>query len=439
MTVPMSVIYCGRIAHLRESPFRRQKALEIIETGALLVSNIGRVLALGERRDLIGVHPEAARVDFGDAWLIPGLVDGHIHFPQYYATAAHGRQLMDWLERSIFPAEVAYADAEFAQQAATDFIHQLLGCGTTTAMAFGSQFLYASLALFDAAKLAGIRLISGMTLMDRSGPDALLQSPEQARDGVQRLIERCRDEALLHYAITPRFALSCSPAMLEACGSLLKRHPECYVQTHINESLAEVEAVSRDFPGTQHYLEVYDRFGLVGERTLLAHDIHVTELELLRMAEAGCAVCHCPSSNLYLGSGLFPLARHVEFGVPVAIGTDIGAGTHFSVWEELSEAYKIQQLQGMTLGAAELLYLATLGGAEALRLADEVGNFRPGKSADFVVIEVDGYLKKRLQYCSSLEDQLFCLLHLATAAQVHATYVAGRRVWPYSNHGITNQ
>ena len=435
----MSSIYCGRIAHLRESPWQRQNTLEIIEAGALLVNDAGRIVALGERSALTALAPEAKAVEFGEAWLLPGLVDGHVHFPQYYATASYGRRLMDWLEQSIFPAEAAYSNVAFAQQAAADFVQQLLACGTTTAMAFGSQFLPATLALFEAAQAAGMRLIGGITLMDRWAPQVLLQTPQQAYDSAERLISRCRGESLLHYAITPRFAPSCTAAMLDACGSLLRRHPGCYVQTHINESPAEVDVVARSFPGSRHYLDVYDHFGLVGQQTMLAHDIHVSEPELLRMAEAGCAVCHCPSSNLYLGSGLFPLARHIQFGVSVAMGTDIGAGTHFSVWEELSEAYKIQQLQGMTLGAGELLYLATLGGAKALRLEHESGNFLPGKSADFFVLEVEGYLKTRLQHCSSLEDQLFCLLHLATARQVQATFVAGRRVWPHSNHGIMNQ
>jgi guanine deaminase len=374
------------------------------------------------------LSPDAAPVDHGDAWLIPGLIDGHIHFPQYYATAARGQQLRDWLENSIFPAEAAFVDLDTAQHAADRFVHHLLGCGTTTAAAFGSQFPAANLALFEAAKSAGLRLIAGMTLMDWQGPRELLQSPEQAMDHAEMLLSVCRGEPLLHYAVTPRFALSCSPTMMEACGALLKAHPECYVQTHINENRSEILAVARQFPWSRDYLDVYEHFGLIAEKTLLAHNVHVTETELTRMAKAGCAVCHCPSSNLYLGSGLFPLHRHLRHGIAIGVGTDIGAGARFSIWEELSEAYKIQQLQGFCLGAAELLYLGTLGGARALRLGHETGNFSPGKSADFFVLGWgdDEYLIERLRRCESLEDQLFCLLHLASAHQIQETYVQGR-------------
>jgi len=212
---------------------------------------------------------------------------------------------------------------------------------------------------------------------------------------------------------------------------LLRNNPECYLQTHINESRGEIEAVAKEFPWSRDYLEVYERFGLVTERTLLAHDIHVTDSELARLAESGCAVCHCPSSNLYLGSGLFSLAGHQRHGIPTAIGTDIGAGTRFSIWGELSECYKIQQLQGLTLDVAQLLYLGTLGGARALRLEDETGNFTSGKWADFFVLDptANDYLTERLGRCECEADQLFCLLHLASEKEVRATYARGRCVF----------
>ena len=427
----MAVIHLGKLAHLRANPFEQPDALEIIESGALLVDGRGHIVRAGERKAILSAAPEAVRVDHGEAWLIPGLVDGHIHFPQYYATAARAPQLLEWLERAIFPAEAAYADSALAELTARRFVRHLLACGTTTAMAFGSQFLEANLALFEAAKTAGLRLISGMTLMDRGAPQALLQTPQQAHAHAEILIAHCQNNPLLHYAITPRFALSCSEAMLEACGALLEAHPECYLQTHINESRDEIKAVAQAFPWSRDYLEVYERFGLILGRSVLAHNIHASDAELVRLTRVGCAVCHCPSSNLYLGSGLFPLGRHIQHGVGVAIGTDIGAGTRFSVWEEMAESYKIQQLQGLCLTAAELLYLGTLGGAKALRLDGETGNFAPGKSADFFVLGLEGdeYLSERLHRCENLADQLFCLLHLASARRVRATYVQGRRVF----------
>jgi len=434
----MAVIHLGTLAHLRANPFEQADVLEVTEFGALLVDETGHIVQAGERKPILAAAPQAERVDHGNAWLIPGMVDGHLHFPQYYATAAYGRQLMDWLEHSIYPAEAAYADAALAKRDAGRFVRNLLACGTTTAMVFGSQFLPANLALFEAARGAGLRLIAGPTLMDRGAPPMLLQSVAQAHDHAATLIALCRDEPLLHYAITPRFALSCTGAMMELCGGLLKAHPECYLQTHINENRGEIDAVAKEFPWSRDYLDVYEHFGLLSARTLLAHNIHVTDSELARLGQAGCAICHCPSSNLYLGSGLFPLSRHVQHGITVAVGTDIGGGTRFSVWEELSESYKIQKLQGMALGAAELLYLGTLGGAKALCLDGETGNFQAGKSADFFVLGLEGedYLCRRLRRCESVVHQLFCLLHLASARQVRATYVRGLRVFDARSQAV---
>jgi guanine deaminase len=431
----MSALHLGTLAHLKANPFVAADALEIVESGALLVDAAGRIVRAGARAELAALAPEAEIVEHGASWLLPGLVDGHIHFPQHYATAAYGRHLLDWLDRSILPAETAYADAELAERTARRFVRRLLACGTTTALAFGSQFLHANLSLFDAAAEAGLRLIAGMTLMDLGGPEILLQSVESARDHAETLIARCRGESLLRYAVTPRYALSCSPEMMELCADLLKRYPETYLQTHINESRGEIEAVMAHYADCRDYLEVYERFGLVTERTVLAHDIHVSDAQLERLARARCAVCHCPSSNLYLGSGLFPLARHIEQGVSVCMGTDIGAGTRFSLWENLSDAYKIQQLQGYTLDAARLLYLGTLAGAESLRLSHETGNFAADKRADFLVLNPDAnpYLGERLERCANPENQLFCLLHLATEREIEETYVGGKRVYRNSS------
>ena len=429
-----STVYLGTLAHLKANPFTHPDALEIIESGALWVGEDGRIIDYGERGEILAQVPEAWIEDWEEAWLLPGLVDAHVHFPQYYATATYGGQLLDWLARSILPAEAAYAEPLFAAEAARRFVGHLLSCGTTTALVFGSQFFPANKALFAEAKAQGLRLIAGATWMDLPGagiPDALLTDPKRAQAEAEALVASCRGEPLLHYALTPRYALSCSPQMMELCADLARRHPEVYLQTHINENRGEIAAVLGHFADCADYLAVYERFGLVTERTVLAHNIHAADSELARIAQAGCAVCHCPSSNLYLGSGLFPLARHQRHGVRLGVGTDIGAGTSFSVWRNLSDAYKIQQLQGETLDAAGLLYLGTLGGAEALRLARETGNFAPGKSADFFVLDsaLDAYLTERLRRCDSLAQRLFCLAHLATEQLVAATFVQGRRVW----------
>lgn len=425
-----TTLHTGTLAHLRGDPFAQPDALEIIPDGALAVDAQGHIAAYGPRPELLARFPEARRIDHGPDWLIPGLVDGHIHFPQFYATAAPGGQLLDWLERSVFPAEAAFQDVDFATATAGRFVAKLLAAGTTTALVFGSQYYPANAALFAAAKRSGLRLIAGMTLMDRNGPPVLLQTLDQAVDGMAKLMALCEGEPRLHYAITPRWPMACTETLLGICGELLRDQPTAYLQAHINENHGEIAAVASGFPDSRDYLDVYDRYGLVGPRTVLAHSLHSSARELDRMAGAGCAVCHCPTSNLYLGSGLFPLLRHVERGIPVIMGTDIGAGTEFSLWRELAETYKVQQLQGLGLDAARLLYLGTLGGAKALRLDHAAGNFAPGKDADFFALAVgdDAYLAARLARCDSWEQRLFCLLHLAGPAQVRATYVQGRIV-----------
>ena len=430
----MSTVYLGTLAHLTANPFETSDALEIIEFGALWVDEKGMIIDYGKRSDILAKVPEAWIEDYDDAWLIPGMIDGHVHYPQYYATAAQGGQLLDWLVQSILPAETAFADPAFANDTAKRFIRHLLSCGTTTAMVFGSQFAQANEALFIAAKELGIRLISGATLMDTPAdgiPKALLQTPKQAQADAEKLIAICLDEPLLHYAITPRYALSCSEEMMMMCHGLLHNHPETYLQTHINENRNEIKAILAHFNQCKDYLEVYERYGLVTDRTVLAHNLHPSDGELDRIGQAQCSICHCPSSNLFLGSGLFPLSHHIKHGINIALGTDIGAGVSFSLWSNLSDAYKIQQLQGLSLNPEHLLYSATLGGAKALHLENETGNFSTGKSADFFVLDYhqSDYLSERLRRCNSLEAQLFCLLHLASERQVESTYVRGRRVF----------
>ncbi len=414
----MNTVYLGTLAHLIDDPFQTSEALEIIEKGALWAGNDGRILAVGEQQQICPkLLPDTRVVDYGEAWMLPGLIDAHLHFPQYYAVAASNRGLLSWLEETVFPEESALRKPEYASHIANSLVCRLLNAGVTTAMVFGSQFPEATVELFESAKRFGLRLFAGITLMDRGGPEPLLTDPETAWGVNEALFERYSDEKDLYFVLTPRFALSCSPAMLEMCAEFRRIHPQVYVQTHINESHEEIEAVTEAFPEAEYYLDIYDQYGLLGPRTLLAHDIHPQGAELRLMAESGCAVCHCPSSNLFLGSGLFPMRRHLQHGIPLAVGTDIGAGLHFSVWNELSEAFKIQRLQGMTLSAAQLLYMVTLGAARALHMEHEIGNFAAGKSADFWVLDVgkDPYLQQRLNHCVTLEDRLFVLIHLSSA------------------------
>lgn len=424
----MNTVYFGTLAHLLDDPFLDARALEIIEKGALWVGSDGRIVAVGPRRDIVTQLPRGIReVDYGEAWLLPGLIDAHLHFPQYYVVAAPNQGLLAWLKESVFPAEMAFRDVEYAAQVAEALVCRLLAAGVTTAMIYGSQFLEATIALFEAARRHGLRLLAGITLMDRGGPEPLLLNPETGWRFNEELFHRYREQKDLYVVLTPRFALSCSPAMLDMCGEFRRSHPEVHVQTHINETPTEIEAVAEAFPEAMDYLDVYQRYGLLGPKTVLAHNIHPQGAELRSLAESGCGICHCPSSNLFLGSGLFPLRRHVQHGIPVALGTDIGAGLHFSVWNEMAEAYKIQRLQRYSLSAGQLLYLATLGAARALHLEQEIGNFGVGKCADFWVLSAagDAYLEPRLSHCQTLEERLFVLIQLASSGHRLAVYRGG--------------
>ena len=424
----MEQIHLGTLAHVRGNPFEDHQALEILEDGALWVGEDGRIKAVGQRRDLLAKSPLVPRLDHRPGWLLPGLVDGHIHFPQLFATAAPGTQLLDWLNRSVFPRELEMEDQAFAAKAAKHFVDRLLAHGTTTAMVFGSQFPAATDGLFQAAHDRGLRLISGLTLMDRDAPEPLFTPADVAFGQSETLIERWRGNPRLHYAITPRFALSCSHALLEVCRALVSAHPQAYVQTHINENHGEVEAVGARFSHCAHYAAVYDRYGLLTPQTVLAHSIHTTKAELQLFKARQSAVCHCPDSNLYLGSGLFPLQRHLAMDIPVLMGTDVGAGTRFSILAELAQAYKVQQLNGFSLSAGQLLFLGTLAGAQALRLDDTIGNFQNRKDADFLVLATgrDDFLQQRLQRCRDPEEQLFVLIHTLSEPSVIQTFIGGR-------------
>lgn len=431
-------IHLGVVAHVRGNPFETDDVLEIFEDGALHVNGAGEVAAVGPRARVIAAAPGVPVLDHGLAWILPGMVDGHSHFPQYHAIAADGGQLLQWLKSTIFPGEARFSDPVFARRTAVKFVARLLASGTTTAMVFGSQFPHATRALFDAAREGGLRMIAGMTLMDMNGPEELFTPPDRVFEWTEAILQGIAGEALLAYAITPRFALACSERLFTICGELLEKFPFLYVQTHINENREEIEAVKAKHPDAAHYLDVYRSMGLLSARTVLAHGIHSTREELEMMAEHGCAVCHCPSSNLFLGSGLFPLASHLDHRIRVLVGTDVGAGAGFSMVGELGYVYRVQQINGFPLHAAHLLYLGTLAGAHALELDQQIGNFILGKQADAFVLKIEpaGYLAERLQHAATPEARLFALLHLAGPECVALTMVAGRVV--YRAHGTTH-
>jgi guanine deaminase len=418
--------------HTPRNPFRDAGALESFPDGGLLI-RAGRVAACGDYASVRNAHPDAPTVDLRGGFLLPGFIDTHIHFPQLRVLGGLGRSLLDWLEHCALPEEARMADHSLACRVARGFVHALASHGTTTALVFGAHFAPATAALFEAAEAAGLRITAGQVLSDRLLNPVLHQTPEQAYRESGLLIERFHSRGRLTYAVTPRFALSTSEAMLEVCQTLLREHPALLIQTHLNENVQEIAEVARLFPWAADYLAVYERFGLNRGRTVLAHDVHPTESELERLASSGATVAHCPSSNAALGSGLFPMQRHIQAGVRCALGTDVGGGTGFGMLKEGLQAYLLQRIspEGMLLDAGHLLYLATLAGAEAMGLGDETGDFRAGKSADLVYLSppADSPLAAVLEREQGPEQALAAIFTLAGAESVREVRVEGSVVY----------
>lgn len=428
----MTTIVRAKVAHTPGNPFAGGGALQVFEDGALAFSD-GRVLACGAYRDVRAGHPDAEILDARDTILLPGFVDCHVHYPQIRVIGAMGLELMDWLRDRCLPEEARLADEPYAASVAERFVRALAANGTTTALVFGSHFPGAQEALFAAASECGLRVASGLVVSDRGLLPSLHLSASVALEASRALIERWHGRGLVRYAVTPRFSVSCSDEMLAVCGELLGSADGLLFTTHLNESRGEIDLVGSLFPAARDYLETYEHHGLVGTRSVFAHDVHVSDDELGRLAGADAAVAHCPSSNAFLGSGLFPLRRHLDAGVRVGLGTDVGAGTGLSLLKEGLAAHDVQMLQGgdgVRLSPAHLLWLATAGGALALGLSDEIGDLSEGKSADFVLVRpaVGSTLEAVLEGSSSMEEALGAVFALAREESITEVRVAGRVV-----------
>ncbi|MBA1263781.1 guanine deaminase [Stutzerimonas nitrititolerans] len=400
---------------------------EYFEDGLLVVED-GKVVRNGHAADLLSTLPAGTEViEYKDALITPGFIDTHIHYPQTGMIASYGEQLLDWLDTYTFPTERAFADKVHAGEVAQVFLRELLRNGTTTALVFGSVHKESVDAFFEQAHKLDLRMIAGKVLMDRNAPDYLTDTAESGYADSKELIERWHGKGRLHYAVTPRFAPTSTPEQLALAGKLFQEYPDLYMHTHLSENRKEIEWVRELFPERKGYLDVYDHHGLIGARSVFAHGVHLCDDECQRLGETGSAVAFCPTSNLFLGSGLFDLEKVEGFGVRVGLGTDVGAGTSFSQLQSLNEAYKVMQLQGKKLDPFKSLYLATLGGARALYLDDRIGSLQPGKDADFVVLDYKAtpLIEYRLSQARSLEERLFALMILGDDRAVKETYAAG--------------
>ena len=406
-----------------------EQSYEYFEDGVLVVDN-GQVAKVGHAADLLPTLKGVEITEYRDALITPGFIDTHIHYPQTEMIASYGEQLLDWLNTYTFPTEQQFADKAHAADVAGIFLKELLRNGTTTALVFGTVHKQSVDAFFEAAEALNLRMIAGKVLMDRNAPDYLTDTPESGYSDSKELIERWHGKGRLHYAVTPRFAPTSTPEQLTLAGKLLGEYPDLYMHTHLSENRKEIEWVKALFPERKGYLDVYDHYKLIGARSVFAHGVHLCDDECKRLAETGSAVAFCPTSNLFLGSGLLDLNKLEAHGVRVGLGTDVGAGTSFSQLQSLNEAYKVMQLQGKKLDPFKSLYLATLGGAHALYLDDKIGNFASGKDADFVVLDYNAtpLISYRMQQAKTLDEKLFALTMLGDDRAVKETFAAGQSV-----------
>src|SRR3954462_1949453 len=421
----------GTIVTCREDPFLTDPARAFAtEADGIVVCRNGMIKSLGPAAEILRSLPAATPIAHYEGCLIaPGFIDTHIHYVQTGMIASYGEQLLDWLNRYAFPAEMAFEDPAHAAAMARIFCDELLRNGTTTALVFCAVYPQSADALFAEAERRGMRIAAGKVLMDRNAPEKLRDTAQQGYDDSKALIARWHGRGRCIYAITPRFAGTSTPEQLDAAGTLWREYPDVMVQTHIAENRREIEWTAELFPERKNYLDIYDHYALIGRRAVLAHGVHLSEDELCRCHQSGAALSHCPTSNMFLGSGLFRIAaaKDARRPVQVGLGTDIGGGTSFSLLATMGAAYEIAQLNGRALSAVEAFYLATLGGARAMGLEDRIGSIAPGREADLVVLDPSAtpLLALRQARAESVEDLLFALMTLGDDRAVRATSVAG--------------
>ena len=413
--------------HFIDDPDQASDGWEYIEDG-LLILKLGQITALGKTDNWFNFLPDGIEFhDFSGRLIMPGFIDTHTHYPQTDIIASHGTQLLEWLEKYTFPTEAKFSDINVANSTAEFFCDELLRNGTTTSAVFATIHPESVDAIFRAAQKRDMRLISGKVMMDRNAPDFLCDTAQSSYDDSAKLIEKWHRNGRALYAVTPRFAPTSSDAQLRVAGRLLQEYDGLYLQSHVAENADEVAWVAELFPERRSYLDVYDHYGLVGKRSIYAHCIHLDQTDRERMASSGAAMAFCPTSNLFLGSGLFDLDSAQQNSVRVGVATDVGGGTSFSILQTLNEAYKVSQMSGQTLTSMKAFYLATLGGAKALHLEHKLGNFEVGKEADFVVLDLHStpLMKRRMAVSDSIQDTLFALMMLGDDRAVQATFVMG--------------
>ncbi|GJJ00535.1 guanine deaminase [Duganella rhizosphaerae] len=422
--------YRGSLLHFVADPAFSAQSHEWHEDGLLIVAD-GKVQAAGDYAALRATLPPGTELhDYSGKLLMPGFIDTHVHYPQTDMIASPSEGLLPWLETYTFPTERRFEDPAHAAGVADFFLDELLRCGTTTAMVYCTVHPQSVDAFFAASEQRGLRMVAGKVMMDRNCPEFLRDTAESSARDTEALIQRWHKRGRALYAITPRFAPTSTEEQLRLAGELARAYPDTYIQTHVSENEAECAWVRELFPASRSYIDVYDSYGMLRPRAIYGHCIWLNEQDRVRMAQTQSAAAICPTSNLFLGSGLFDFERADQAGVLLSLATDVGGGTSFSMLQTMNEAYKVARLKGSYLSALRMFYLATLGAARSMQLEGTIGNFAVGAEADFIVLDPQAtpLLQRRTARGESLEELLFALALLGDDRAVAATYSAGRQV-----------
>ncbi|QAA98152.1 MULTISPECIES: guanine deaminase [Agrobacterium tumefaciens complex] len=426
------VLLHGRLLSFRRAPLSIDdtQSYLYIEDGGLLLEN-GKIAAIGDYADIRSQAPDdIEEKDHRPHLIVPGLIDMHLHFPQMQVIGSYAANLLEWLNTYTFPEECRFVETAHAQRIATHFYDELLRHGTTTAAAYCSVHKTSADAFFAEAMKRDMLMVGGKVMMDRNAPQGLLDTPETSYDETRQVIADWHGKGRNHVAITPRFAITSTPKQMEAAQALAQEFPDLFIQTHLSENLDEIKYTCELYPEATDYTDIYVRYGLMGKKTLLGHAIHLSEREADVLSETGAVAVHCPTSNLFIGSGLFPMKKlqRREKPVRIAVATDIGGGSSYSMLRTMDEAYKIQQLLGERLNPLESWYLMTRGNAEALSMVDRIGTLEAGTDADITVLNASSTpaMALKMEVVKSLTEELFLMLTMGDDRTVVETYVAGK-------------
>ena len=394
---------------------------------AVLVDS-GRISAVGNAKTLRAAHPQARVTDYGKALISAGFVDAHVHYPQTAIIASWGKRLIDWLNQYTFPEEMRFADPAYAAEVATRYFDLALAHGTTSMCSYATIHPASVDAFFDQAQARGLRAFAGKTCMDRNAPEGLRDTAQSAYDDSKALLTKWHGKDRLSYVITPRFSPTSTPEQLAAMGALWREHPDCLMQTHLSEQTDEIAWVKDLFPQSRDYLDTYEAQGLLREGAVYGHAIHLTAREKARLAEAGASVVHCPTSNTFIGSGLFDMG--LTQSLRVGLATDTGGGSSFSMLRTMAAAYEVAQLRGQALHPAQLWWLATQGSARALRAEHQIGNIAVGHEADLVVVNLASTpaIEQATRRAEDIWQAIFPTIMLGDDRAIQAVWISGSRV-----------